>query len=42
LFADGGETETIERLRPELVVQASPSARLADLVRGWGGEIVAG
>jgi D-beta-D-heptose 7-phosphate kinase/D-beta-D-heptose 1-phosphate adenosyltransferase len=42
LFHPGSETETMERLRPELVIEPSPSAYLAELVHGWGGQIVAG
>ena len=42
LFANGEESDTIQLLRPELVIDASPSADLAELVRSWGGVMVAG
>jgi D-beta-D-heptose 7-phosphate kinase/D-beta-D-heptose 1-phosphate adenosyltransferase len=42
VFGHGGESATIELLRPELVIDPSPSAALADIVGGWGGELVAG
>ena len=42
VFAEGQAEETLQRLRPELLVDASPGANVAELVRGWGGEVVAG
>jgi D-beta-D-heptose 7-phosphate kinase/D-beta-D-heptose 1-phosphate adenosyltransferase len=42
LIAEGTQQEALQKLRPDLLIDASPSASLAELVRGWGGEIVAG
>ena len=42
VFEEGQVEETLQRLRPELLVDASPGASVAELVRGWGGEVVAG
>jgi D-beta-D-heptose 7-phosphate kinase/D-beta-D-heptose 1-phosphate adenosyltransferase len=42
VFPDGAQAETLTQLRPDLLVEAAPSAVLAEIVQGWGGEIVAG
>ena len=41
-FAEGAQTETLLQLRPDLLIDAVPGAALAELVRGWGGEVLAG
>ena len=41
-FAEGTQTETLLQLRPDLLIDAVPGAALAELVRGWGGEVLAG
>ncbi len=41
-FADGAQTETLLALRPDLLIDISPGAAVAELVRGWGGEVLAG
>ncbi len=42
LFSEGAQTETLRQLRPDLLIDASPGATMAELVRGWGGEVLAG
>jgi D-beta-D-heptose 7-phosphate kinase/D-beta-D-heptose 1-phosphate adenosyltransferase len=42
VFAEGAQQEALQRLRPDLLIDASPGAKMAELVRGWGGEVVAG
>ncbi len=42
VFPEGAETETLLQLRPDLLIDATPGPALAELVQGWGGEIVAG
>jgi hypothetical protein len=42
LFGEGAQQEALQRLRPDLLIDASPGATMAELVRGWGGEVVAG
>jgi D-beta-D-heptose 7-phosphate kinase/D-beta-D-heptose 1-phosphate adenosyltransferase len=42
LIAEGSQQQALQKLRPDLLIDASPAAALADLVRGWGGEVVAG
>jgi D-beta-D-heptose 7-phosphate kinase/D-beta-D-heptose 1-phosphate adenosyltransferase len=42
LIAEGAKQEALQKLRPDLLIDASPAATLAELVRGWGGEVVAG
>lgn len=41
-FAEGTQTETVQQLRPDLLIEATPGAAVAELVRGWGGEVLAG
>ena len=41
-FAEGTQTETLVQLRPDLLIDISPGAAVAELVRGWGGEVLAG
>jgi D-beta-D-heptose 7-phosphate kinase/D-beta-D-heptose 1-phosphate adenosyltransferase len=42
VFQEGAETDTLLQLRPDLLIDAAPGPALAELVQGWGGEIVAG
>ncbi len=42
VFPEGGQTETLVQLRPDLLIDKTPVASVADLVRGWGGEVLAG
>ena len=42
MFPEGAQTETLLQLRPDLLIDATPSAVVAELVRGWGGEVLAG
>jgi D-beta-D-heptose 7-phosphate kinase/D-beta-D-heptose 1-phosphate adenosyltransferase len=42
VFPEGAQTETLIQLRPDLLIDATPGAVVADLVRGWGGEVLAG
>jgi D-beta-D-heptose 7-phosphate kinase/D-beta-D-heptose 1-phosphate adenosyltransferase len=42
LFAEGAQQEALQRLRPDLLIDVSPGAKMAELVRGWGGMVVAG
>ena len=42
VFAEGQAEETLQRLRPDVLIDARPGASMAELVRGWGGEVVAG
>ena len=42
VFPEGGQTETLVQLRPDLLIDKTPVASLAELVRGWGGELLAG
>ena len=42
VIAPGTQTETLRQLRPDLLIDASPGATVAELVRGWGGEVLAG
>ena len=41
-FPEGAQTETLLQLRPDLLIDATPGAAVAELVRGWGGEVLAG
>ncbi len=41
-FAEGAQTETLLQLRPDLLIDTSPGAAVAELVRAWGGEVLAG
>ena len=41
-FPEGEQSETLRQLRPDLLIDASPGAAMAELVRGWGGEVLAG
>jgi bifunctional ADP-heptose synthase (sugar kinase/adenylyltransferase) len=42
LFPQGTQTETLLQLRPDLLIDSAPAASLADMVRGWGGQVLAG
>jgi len=42
VFPEGGQTDTLVQLRPDLLIDATPGPALAELVQGWGGEVVAG
>jgi D-beta-D-heptose 7-phosphate kinase/D-beta-D-heptose 1-phosphate adenosyltransferase len=42
MFPEGRQTETLLQLRPDLLIDAAPVAALAEIVRGWGGEVLAG
>ena len=42
VFPEGAQTETLIQLRPDLLIDATPGAAVAELVRGWGGEVLAG
>ncbi len=42
LMAEGAAQEALQKLRPDLLIDPTPAAALAELVRGWGGEVVAG
>ena len=42
VFPEGGQTETLLQLRPDLLIGTAPVATLTELVRGWGGEVLAG
>ena len=42
VFPEGGQTETLIQLRPDLLIGTTPGASVAELVRGWGGEVLAG
>ena len=42
LIAEGSQTETLQQLRPDLLIDAAPAASAAEIVRGWGGEVLAG
>ena len=42
LIAEGSQTETLQQLRPDLLIDAAPAASTAEIVRGWGGEVLAG
>jgi hypothetical protein len=42
VFPEGAETDTLLQLRPDLLIDATPGPALAELVQGWGGEVVAG
>ncbi len=42
VFPEGAQTETLLQLRPDLLIDATPGAAVAELVRGWGGEVLAG
>jgi len=42
LIAEGTTQEALQKLRPDLLIDPTPAAALAELVRGWGGEVVAG
>ncbi len=41
-FGAGETQETLRQLRPDLVIDATPEAATAELVRSWGGEVVPG
>ena len=42
VFPEGMQTETLLQLRPDLLIDVTPGAAVAELVRGWGGEVLAG
>jgi D-beta-D-heptose 7-phosphate kinase/D-beta-D-heptose 1-phosphate adenosyltransferase len=42
MVAEGGQTETLRALRPDLLIELTPAAAVAEMVRGWGGEVLAG
>ena len=42
VFTEGAQRETLQMLRPDLLIDASPGEAVTELVRGWGGEVVAG
>ena len=42
VFPEGSQAETLVQLRPDLLIGTPPSAAIAELVRGWGGEVLAG
>ena len=42
LIAEGSQAETLRQLRPDLLIDPAPAAAMAELVRGWGGEVLAG
>jgi D-beta-D-heptose 7-phosphate kinase/D-beta-D-heptose 1-phosphate adenosyltransferase len=42
VFPEGGQTDTLMQLRPDLLIDATPNPALSELVQGWGGEVVAG
>ncbi len=42
VFPEGMQTETLLQLRPDLLIDVTPVASVAELVRGWGGEVLAG
>jgi hypothetical protein len=42
VFPEGAQTDTLVQLRPDLLIDATPGPALAELVQGWGGEVVAG
>ena len=42
LIAEGSQTEALLQLRPDLLIDVTPAASVAELVRGWGGEVLAG
>jgi D-beta-D-heptose 7-phosphate kinase/D-beta-D-heptose 1-phosphate adenosyltransferase len=42
VFAEGAHTDTLAQLRPDLLIDTAPNPALAELVQGWGGEVVAG
>ncbi len=42
VFPPGAEAETLRQLRPDLVVEPAPAQTTLELVRSWGGEILAG
>ena len=42
VFPEGMQTETLLQLRPDLLIDVTPAASVAELVRGWGGEVLAG
>ncbi len=42
VFSEATQSETLTLLRPDLVIDAAPGPTLAELVRGWGGEVVTG
>ncbi len=42
LIAEGSQAETLRQLRPDLLIDPAPAPSMAELVRGWGGEVLAG
>ncbi len=42
VFPEGMQTETLLQLRPDLLIDVTPAPSVAELVRGWGGEVLAG
>ena len=42
VFGEGKQVDTLLQLRPDLLIDATPKPALSELVRGWGGEVVAG
>ena len=42
LIAEDSQTETLQQLRPDLLIDPAPGAASAEIVRGWGGEVLAG
>ena len=42
VFPEGSQIETLVQLRPDLLIDTTPAASVAELVRGWGGEVLAG
>jgi D-beta-D-heptose 7-phosphate kinase/D-beta-D-heptose 1-phosphate adenosyltransferase len=42
VFSPGAQRETLQMLRPDLLIDATPGDAVTELVRGWGGEVVAG
>ena len=42
LIAEGSQTEALRQLRPDLLIDLAPAAIMAEIVRGWGGEVLAG
>jgi len=42
MVPQGDQTEILRQLRPDLLIDASAPSTTAELVRGWGGEVLAG
>jgi D-beta-D-heptose 7-phosphate kinase/D-beta-D-heptose 1-phosphate adenosyltransferase len=42
MVPEGAQTETLLQIRPDLLIDTTPQPALMELVRGWGGEVLAG